>query len=211
MQAMPGLNLTGRDIMIALGNAARGLNPYFLNTVFLNYAHANQHIDTWFIENWGFEVEYQFFLEEFPRSVFDNVVLVHLDSRASRHYEHGEQFDGDNRICLRNLAHLVNPTAQQVVDRVTGDFKMQFKFSPEEAFTQFIADDDSYWEDDGRPSFAKLREITGRPDLSDEEIQGIIDRYGFPNRATLRKWDVLGVTAGEVVEDEIVTHGFKHN
>ncbi len=217
---LPGLDIEGRDVMIALGNAARGLSPYFLNTVFMTYAMQHPEIDTWIIENWGFEIEYQFFLEAEPASLFNNIVLIHLDTRATRRYEHGEQFDGDNRFCCRDLAHLVNPQPGEVLMRITGEYKNHFYFTPEEALTHFDSEDDSMWEDDGRPSFAKLREITRRPDLSDEDIQGIIEKYGFPNREQLRKWSILGNETSvqpEPAEEkqghwlDDTTHGFKHN
>lgn len=194
--AILNLDVTGRDVMIALGNAMRGLHPYFLNTVFMNHAIDNPQVTHWFIENWGFKVEYEFFLEQVPADVFSNVVTVHLDARATRRYEHMEQFDKDNRFCLRDLAHLVNPTMPEMMHRLFGEDAgemLTLKYTVEESLSLIEVDNDTHWNPDGTPNYGRIRTMTRRPDLSDEEIKAICDTYGLPDRESLRRLSVLGM------------------
>lgn len=120
----------GRDWMIAFGNAMRTVNEnilvelMFAQVRFIEGLHsAETPLDptqsTLLIENWGFPGELVY-----TRALLrpgDRLITVHLNARASRRYNDGEQFDSDNRFSLGHMAQLINPTPSYVANLVDPD------------------------------------------------------------------------------------------
>lgn len=124
LKIIPGLEITGRDWLIQIGNASRALHPYLLPAVFAEYAKSHLETDVWIIENWGFADEYEFFTE--PNVIQDlgpnfKLFTVHLNARATRQYASGEQFDGDNRSSHEALSMFVNPKVNTVAAEIDPD------------------------------------------------------------------------------------------
>jgi hypothetical protein len=151
-QIVPGINPTGRDWLIQVGNASRALHPYLLPLIFKQYAIRHPEIDVWVIENWGFQDEWECmtdlsFSDGFPTVV--QLTTIHLNERASRVYKPGEQFDGDNRFNLEVLAQAVNPKVNRVAAQIDREHEypvdtimMQFNPPPPEPEVEEVAADE---------------------------------------------------------------------
>jgi len=115
-----GLDFTGRDWMIQIGNASRNLHPYFLPAIFATYVQHHANVDVWIIENWGFADEYDFFKEEdvIERLGIDRVHKVSLTARSTRKYVSGEQYDGDNRYNLDAISDIVDPRVNELATMI---------------------------------------------------------------------------------------------
>jgi hypothetical protein len=116
----------GRDWMIAMGNAWREMNENVLIELMFGQVRFIKNLDpknharaTLLIENWGFPGE--LFYARYLLDPSDRLITVHLNERASRRYNDGEQFDSDNRFSLGHLAQLVNPTPSYVASLIDPD------------------------------------------------------------------------------------------
>jgi hypothetical protein len=198
MVAIPGLPYDGRDLMILQGNAFRNLNPYTLNQIFLNQIKDNPEIEVWIIENWGFQSEYEFFYE--PGNTPSKMITIHLDARATRQYDHLEQFDGDNRICLRAIADFVNPKVSDIADIIRGHAMVDpvdFHYSMAESMERLDPDDNGHWAPDGRVNLDYVRKMMKDPTISQLDLDAFTIIHGTPDRSTLESWRRLGQAAEE--------------
>lgn len=110
--------MTGREWMIQLGNAMREKDPWTLpRLVFKRIALLQKQPRVVIVDDLGFEPEYSGALHV-PGSV---LLVVYFESRGDRFYKHGEQFDGDSRICLRGHADFIDPSVEDVLARIPGE------------------------------------------------------------------------------------------
>ncbi len=109
--------MTGREWMIELGNALRGRDPANLPRLLLariEQTKINSPIVV--IDDLGFEPEFTAF-QAIPNC---KTTCVYMEERGDRLYKHGEQFDGDSRVCLRGHADFIDPDPIDVVNHVIG-------------------------------------------------------------------------------------------
>jgi len=218
--AIPNTIISGRDIMITLGNAFRGLHPYILSQILLNEMLNDREPHVWIVENWGFPDESFFWHEQHVQSLLPDVLLIHtihLDARASRPYAAGEIFDGDNRWCLRHLANHVNPPVNGIAKLI--DPAHDYPIDPiavrfggnttplitlEEAFERLDSENDSMWDSDGLPSLIYLKGVTYLQNLSMSDVVAAVLKYGIPNREILRMNNFAVVQDDHSDGDELV-------
>jgi len=123
---IPDADVTGRSVILEMGLMARRLHPDVLMYALADKMMSNQDRNIWIIENWGFPGELDFFTKPIFYSRYSQiavnatVVTVHVDERATRRYEHNEQFDNDSRFCLRASAQWLNPTPAQLAKEIYG-------------------------------------------------------------------------------------------
>lgn len=114
--------ITGRQFMIAMGNAMRGAAPAFLPNLLLSklgdYVSSKPLIVL--IDDLGFAPE----LERFKAEPGVRVITVYCESYAVANspgamvYAHGEQYNGDSRMCLRGDADLLDPPVAVLYDAI---------------------------------------------------------------------------------------------
>jgi hypothetical protein len=107
--------MSGRDIMISLGDSLRSKDASFLPRVLLkeiNDSGANKPIVI--VDDLGFEGEYAAFLHT-PGATH---ISVYMEERGDRLYSHGQQFTNDNRQCLRGYADFIDPDVQTLASAV---------------------------------------------------------------------------------------------
>jgi nicotinamide riboside kinase len=109
---------TGREWMILWAAAMRAKDP----EVFPKLLHARiqEHIKVapntvFIIDDLGFQNEHDFFYREYG----SKLTVVYMEKRTQRVYGHGAVFENDIRQCLRMDAHLVDPSAEEVVSQLT--------------------------------------------------------------------------------------------
>lgn len=110
---------TGRQIMIAIGNSLRGLDSAWLPRVVLRkIMDTNVPTPVAIVDDCGFEDEWQ----AFRALGGTELMTLYTEERAERLYAHGEQFENDNRFCLRGHADFIDPdpvvVAQAIMARL---------------------------------------------------------------------------------------------
>lgn len=118
--ADPFLGITGRDIMIAFGNAARSLHQYLLTAVLLNQAKRDG-TRVAIVENFGLEEEWAYF-----KSAGIQVTCVHLNTRQVSDTKPGDRYPDDNRFNLEHLCEYLNPSIPDMCRAITGDSEFEF-------------------------------------------------------------------------------------
>lgn len=118
-QELKQMNLagrTGREWMIMWADAMRADNEDSLIRILFESAlnasksmHEYSRRKLYIVENLGMLNELRWF-----ENVASSFLTVHLDTRATRSYANGEQFDNDNRFCLRDLCEYVNPEPKDI-------------------------------------------------------------------------------------------------
>lgn len=103
----PSIHVTGRDIMIACGNAMRDLHPALLSAVAWKYLRSHP-IDVLVIENWGFHDEL-FYFRSLAAQGACKLVTVSLVHRQKSDTKCGERFPNDSRFRLDHLSDMVDP------------------------------------------------------------------------------------------------------
>ena len=111
-----GQNITGRDIMIEMGNTLRLRDPWFLPRILgENVEQADKADPIVIVDDLGFEPEFQYFLHH-PDS---RHMVIYTESRHHRLYSHGQQFENDSRVCLRGHADFIDPEPDVVVESIS--------------------------------------------------------------------------------------------
>lgn len=111
--------MTGRDMMIALGNALRERDPSNLPRMLLKrVSELPKQPRIVIIDDLGFEPEYQAFLHT-PGT--NQPTVVYMEKRGDRLYGHGQQFDGDSRVCLRGHAGWIDPDPEELARAILDD------------------------------------------------------------------------------------------
>lgn len=111
------LGHTGRQWQITWANAMRGMNPNVF-TDFLHTKARNMKLDVLISPDCGFYNEYQ---EGHRRAGGTaNLTMIYLDGWKPNvaQYVHGESFHNDNRMCLRDLAMLENPSGSDAASYI---------------------------------------------------------------------------------------------
>lgn len=121
------LGRTGRAWQIIWADAMRAAD----SAVFVDGLHEkvkNMALDIALVPDCGFEDEFEHTVNKFGK---DNVTLIYLDGweKDVPIYKHGDRYKDDIRRCLRDWAHLVNPSsliaAHYVLGRMSENAKQQ--------------------------------------------------------------------------------------
>ena len=108
---------TGRAWMIAFGNAARGLDQNILCRFLESQIKGAEDGEIIIVDNLGFKSELDYFRQ---RSTELQLITIYLGERATREYQTGEQFAGDNRFCLKEWCDYVDPTVESIAGGLLG-------------------------------------------------------------------------------------------
>lgn len=112
--------ITGRMFMIAMGNALRETDAFFLPRLLLVRANnvKMQLPQVVLIDDLGFPPELQGLMGAPNVDLIPVYTEAHAVENGGHVYAHGERFDSDSRICLRGDCAYIDPDPATLVEAI---------------------------------------------------------------------------------------------